>query len=601
MKKAEGRRQKAEGSDTHHAPRTTHHVSQIANRKSQILLAVLLVLVTMAVFWPATRCDFIDFDDPYYVSGNPYVQGGLTWASFKWVCVNPVADNWHPLTVLSHMLVCQVFGVNPWGHHLANVVLHALNAALVFAVLQLMTGAKWRSLLVAALFALHPLRLESVVWVSERKDVLSGFFGLLSLIAYARYAQRRMQNAEGRMQKSEAITTHHATRNTQHVSRFTFHASIFYLLSLFFFALGLMSKPMLVTWPFVMLLLDYWPLRRMQNAECRMQKSEPITTHHAPRNTLPLLLEKLPFFLLAALGSLVTFLVQQHGVSIASGAGVPLGARVENALVSYCRHLGHLFWPTRLAVFYPHPGEWPLAEVLLAGGVVLAVSVVAWVQRRRQPYLLVGWLWFVGMLVPVIGLVQTGGQAMADRHTYLPSLGLLLLVVWGASELLQGASEVRSPTMKEQPGARLHPSSFILHPSLFCAAGSLAIVGCLVLTRQQLGYWQDGETLFRHALEVTENNYVAHNCLGLALLNKGQLDESIIQSSQAIRLKPNDSLAYNNLGVALLRSGRTGESIRRFEEALQLKPDYADARRNLTVALTARGDAVPPPGPATKP
>ena len=417
--------------------------------------------------------------------------------------LNPVCWNWHPVTVLSHMLDCQMFGLNPWGHHLTNVLLHALNAGLVFVLLQSMTGARWRSLLVAALFAVHPLRVESVAWVSERKDVLSAFFGLLALIAYARYAQGRRQKAEGRRQESSGIRA----RNTHQVSRFTPHASrviavTFYLLSLFFFALGLMSKPMLVTLPFVLLLLDYWPLGRMQNAECGMQNAAASETQHATRNTphvsrtafLALLLEKLPFFALAALASVVTFVVQQRGGSVMAAENLPLGARVGNALISYGRYLGKLFWPTDLAVYYPHPGQWPLGKVLLAGGVILGLSGPVWVRRRRAPFLLVGWLWFVGMLVPVIGLVQTGGQAMADRHTYLPSLGVLILAIWGTYELTR----------------RWRYQALAL-----AAAGGAALVLCLALTRQQIGYWRDGETLFRHALEVTENNQVARNNLGL--------------------------------------------------------------------------------------
>ena len=260
------------------------HQGAVANRKSQIspppvwLLAALLVLVTIATFWPATRGNFVNYDDDSYVTSNVHVQNGLTWESIKWACLNPVAANWHPVTVWSHMADCQLFGLQPWGHHLTNVVLHALNAGLVLALLQLLTGATWRSLWVAALFAVHPLRVESVAWVSERKDVLSGFFGLLSLIAYACYAQRRMQNAECRMQNEEATDTQHATR-------FTFHTGNFYLLSLCFFALGLLSKPMLVTWPCVMLLLDYWPLRRMQKAECRRQNEAVTDTFHVSRFT----------------------------------------------------------------------------------------------------------------------------------------------------------------------------------------------------------------------------------------------------------------------------------------------------------------------------
>ena len=281
----------------------TTHQGAVANRESQIppppvwLLAALLVLVTIATFWPATRGDFVNYDDGPHVTANMQVQKGLTWESLKWAWFNPVNCNWHPLTVWSHMVDCQLFGLKPWGHHLTSVLLHALNAGLVFALLQLMTGAAWRSLLVAALFALHPLRVESVAWVSERKDVLSGFFGLLSLIAYARYGQRRMQNAECRMQNEEATDTQHATRFTFHVSRFTIHTGIFYLLSLCFFALGLMSKPMLVTWPLVMLLLDYWPLGRMQNAEAPDTQHVSRFTPHVSRATLlPLLVEKIPFY-----------------------------------------------------------------------------------------------------------------------------------------------------------------------------------------------------------------------------------------------------------------------------------------------------------------
>jgi Flp pilus assembly protein TadD len=607
------------------------------------LPALVLALVTLALYWPATRGDFINFDDDLYVTANVHVQKGLAWESIKWACLNPVCCNWHPVTMWSHMAVCQVFGSNPWGHHLTNVLLHALNAGLVFALLQQMTGARWRSLLVAALFALHPLRVESVVWVAERKDVLSGFFGLLALVFYARYAQGRGRKSEDRRPKAEGnpkpearspkpeavgpwsvVSGPSALRSVTEDgwSLSPLPSSIFYLLSLFFFALGLMSKATLVTWPFVMLLLDYWPLGRMQNAECRMRNAKATDTQHATRNTfhvsrhalLSLLVEKIPFFALAVAASVVTFVVQQRGGSLAAGEHVPLGARSGNALISYCRHLGKLFWPTELAVFYPHPGQWPLGQVLLAGGVILGLSVLVWVSRRRAPYLLVGWLWFVGMLVPMIGLVQTGGQAMADRHTYLPSLGLLILTVWGAGELTRRWR----------------------HQALgLSAAGGAAIVLCLGLTRQQIGYWRDSEALFRQALAVTENNDVARNGLGIALGKKGQLDEAIRQFQEAIRLKPDHADAYNslgaalgkkgqmdeatrefqealrlnpahaeahnNLGAALYQKGQTDEAIRQFQEALRLRPEYAGARRNLDAVLATRTRASPPPGAAANP
>ena len=549
-------------------------------------IALLLVLGTIAVYWPATQCDFIQFDDPDFVTSNVHVQDGLSWESMKWACVNPVADNWHPLTIWSHMLVFEGCGLRPWGHHLTNVALHALNAGLVFALLRWVTGATWRSLLVAALFALHPLRVESVAWVSERKDVLSGFFGLLALMAYARYARGQMQNAECRMKKP-------ALPNAQplHASRFRFHASALYFLSLCLFALGLMSKPMLVTWPFVTLLLDYWPLRRFN-----------LSTRKSHLSTvMSLVAEKIPFFALAALGSIVAFAVQQHGHSFAVGEGLPLGARVGNALISYCRHLGKLFWPTDLAVFYPHPGFWPLVIGLLAGGLVVGLSVVFWVLRQYS-YLLVGWLWFVGMLVPVIGLVQTGGQAMADRHTYLPSLGVLILATWGAYELTRGSR---------------------YQVLVLSVSGGAAIALCVALTRQQLGYWVDSEALFRHTLEVTQNNDMALSNLGIALDKKGQIDgaicqfqealrlrpdspgahydlanalqekgqleKAISQYQEAIRLKPNHADDHNNLGNALDKKGQLGEAVRQYEEAIRLKPDHALAHNNLGIALGREG------------
>ena len=535
------------------------------------LLALMLVVVTIALYWPATRCNFVNYDDDSYVTSNPHVQNGLTWEGLRRAWSHPVAGNWHPITVLSHMLDCQLFGLNPGGHHLTNVLLHALNAGLVFALLQWMTGARWRSLLVAALFALHPLRVESVAWVSERKDVLSGFFGLLALLAYARYARARMQNPA-------APNTQHATRNTNHVSRFPFPARTFYLLSLFWFALGLMSKPMLVTWPFVMLLLDYWPLGRMQNAECRMQNNAAASdTPHAPRNTdhvsrftfhVSLLLEKLPFFFLAALSSVVTFLVQKQAGAVVGAGSLSVGARAANALISYGRYLGKLFWPMDLAVYYPRPGHWPMGQVLLAGGLIVGLTVLVWVRRRRQPYSLMGWLWFVGTLVPVIGLVQAGGQAMADRYTYLPSLGVLILAVWGAYEVTQSRRyQVR----------------------VLGVAGGVAIVSCLALTREQLGHWKDGETLFRHALEVTENNQIAYKVLGDALDKKGQTGKAIDQFREAIRVRPGYADAHSNLGVALAKDGQTDEAIREFQEAIQLKPDHANAHYNLGIALDKKG------------
>jgi hypothetical protein len=303
---------------------------------------VLLVLVTITLYWPVTGDDFVNYDDPDYVTANPQVQGGLNWEGVEWAFLNPVCRNWHPLTVLSHLLVCHVSGLDPWGHHLASVLLHALNAMLVFAWLQRMTGATWRSLFVAALFAVHPLRVESVAWVAERKDVLSGFFGLLALVFYARYAT----SGQGSVVSGRWSLSH-------------LPSSTCFLLSLSFFALGLLSKPVLVTLPFVMLLLDYWPLARFK-----------------PGCVGRLMREKIPFFALAVAASIATFVVQERGGALVPAENLPLGARGGNALISYCRYVGKLFWPTDLAVYYPHPGHWPLAGVLLAGGLLFGGRIL---------------------------------------------------------------------------------------------------------------------------------------------------------------------------------------------------------------------------------
>jgi len=472
------------------------------------------------------QCGFVNFDDPDYVTANPHVQGGLTWGAVKWAFGNmEQAAYWAPLMWLSHMLAWQWFGLNPWGHHLMNVLLHAASVALVFLLFQRMTRAMWRSLILAALFGWHPLRVESVAWIAERKDVLSTLFWMLTLLAYLKYVEA------GRIQNSKS--------------------KVWYGAALAMYVLGLMSKAMLVTLPFVLLLLDYWPLERLK-----------------PGRVWQLVMEKIPFFALATGASIVTFVAQNQGGAVATFESLPLEARVGNALISYCRYLGKIFWPADLAVYYPHPGYWPLAEVMSAGMFLCGITVLLFVKRREYPYLLMGWFWFVGTLVPVIQLVQSGGQAIADRFTYVPSLGVLILIIWGVPELVRGWHQQK-------------PALWVL--------GSVAIILCLTLTRQQLGYWKNGETLFRHTLEVTSDNELAHNNLGFALDKEGQIDEAMIQFQEAIRLKPDYAEAHYNLGVACLERDQTDEAMIQFQEAIRFYPDYALAHNNLGYALVRKG------------
>jgi tetratricopeptide (TPR) repeat protein len=402
---------------------------------------------------------------------------------------------------------------------------HAVNTALLFLLLRSLTGAFWRSVLVAALFGLHPLRVESVAWVAERKDVLSCFFGLLTLWAYAKYAEPdRFHNSKSRA---------------------------WYVAALVLLALGLMCKAMLVTLPCAMLLLDYWPLARFQCGRNRQ-----------------LLTEKIPFFALVATASAVTFLVQKQCGAVMTVEGFPPGTRIGNALISYCRYLGKMFWPTDMAVFYPYPGNWPPENVALAGLCLAGISVLFFANRNRHPFLLVGWLWFVGTLVPVIGLAQVGEQSMADRYSYIPSIGISILAVWGAYELARRWKH---------------------HVMALSVAGSAGVVSCCILTSQQIGYWKTNELLYRHAIAVTENNWFAQNNLGLALLDLGQTDEAINHLQEAVRLKPNAAETHYNLANALLAKGLTDEAINQHREAVRLKPDVAETHNNLAIALLANG------------
>jgi tetratricopeptide (TPR) repeat protein len=511
-------------------------------KKSHTVLAcVVLAAVTLAIYWPVTRCEFIHIDDPAYVSENSAVTQGLHWQSIAWAFRANEQANWHPLTWLSHMLDVQLFGLRAAAHHLVNVGFHVANALLLFLVLLRLTGALWRCLFVAALFALHPLHVESVAWIAERKDVLSTFFGLLSLWAYACYA--------GKSKVAADAATQHATRNTQHVSRL-------YLLSWLLFALSLMSKPTLVTFPFLLLLLDFWPLQRLS-----FPTLQPSTTP-----PLRLLLEKLPFLALSAASCVVTMVAQTRGGAVRSFEYLPLSARLGNAAFGYVAYLQKAFWPAPLAVVYPLPAqrpEWQVAGAALLLAVLTLGALLAW--RRR--YWLVGWLWFLGLLVPMIGLIQVGDQAIADRYTYLPLVGVFLALTWGLAELW--------PRRAGRQWA--------------LAAGMLAVLGaCAALTWCQLALWQNTELLTRHAIAVTKDNYVAYDNLGAYCWEHGRTDEAIdcYRKSLAIHIRLE---SLNNLGIALASQGKYTEAIANYEIALREYSDEVGLRLNLADAFDATG------------
>ncbi|MEI8289546.1 MAG: tetratricopeptide repeat protein [Verrucomicrobiota bacterium] len=501
------------------------------------LAAALLALATIALYWPTLKNGFVYYDDQEYIINNPHVTSGVTLENIRWALGSGHAANWHPVTWFSHMTDCQLFGTEPRGHHLTNVVLHALNTMLVFLFLSSLTRSPEKSLVVAALFGWHPLHVESVAWAAERKDVLSAFFGLLTLIFYVRYA---------RLREAEKPETEPETRGFNHR-----RPAVNYWLSFLFLALGLMSKPMLVTWPFVLLLLDYWPLARFDHAGIRR-----------------LALEKLPFFGLALAACAVTYIVQMRWGAMIAMESIPISIRSGNALISYCSYLGKIFWPTDMIVLYPFPQYMLIWKVLLAGGFLAGMLALLFIQRRRHPPLLTGWLWYCGTLVPVIGLVQVGLQSMADRYTYLPSLGIFILAVWGACQF---ARHWR-------------------HQVFILSATSAIVLGlCLTITRKQMSYWKDGETLFRHALSVPEANPNAIFIFGIILNAAGKTQEAIDQLQKAIRLNPNHFEAHNLLGIIYEKSNQDEVAINEFQQALHLNPNLFEAHNGLGVIHDKRG------------
>ena len=524
------------------------------------MICLFLAAATLAAYWPVRHFDFVNYDDLEGIANHPAISNGLTLEGVAWAFQNRHMANWQPLTSLSHMLDCQLFGLRPGPPHLVNLAFHVANTLLLFLLLRSLTGARWRSAFVAAVFALHPLHVESVAWVSERKDVLSTFFFMLTLLAYGRWARK----SEGRNPKTEASpkaeirkpgNTHHASRITFHAPRSTLHAprSTLYALSLLFFSLGLMSKPMLVTTPFVLLLLDCWPLRRFDLSN--LSRELPTLRR--------LVWEKAPFFLLALAMSGITVLSQHRSQAVVALADWPLSDRLANATVSCVRYIQKTCWPESLIVYYPRVAHWPPWQV--AGAAILLAAITLCVLRpaRRLPFLAVGWLWFLGTLVPVIGLVQVGNQAMADRYTYIPMIGLLILATWGIADLW---IQWRLPRI-----------------ALGCLAAA-ALASCLGLARIQVSFWQNGCTLFSHVLAVAPDVPLAHNNLGAVLYNQGKIDEAVACFNTALRLKPRYVDAHNNLGLALWRRGRDSEAIEQFNAVLKLGPD-AKAYYNLGVVL----------------
>ena len=546
------------------------------------------------------RNGFVSFDDGTYVTANTHVQGGLTWEGLEWAFQTSTASNWHPLTWLSHMLDWQLYGAQAWGHHLTSLLLHTLNTILLYLVLQALTGNRWRSWFVAALFGLHPLRVESVAWVAERKDVLSGFFFMLTLYAWARYVQSPKSKVQSPMTEVQS-------------------SWVWYSLALLFYAVGLMSKQMLVTVPFLLLLLDVWPLARWQllvpaagTGPAWGESAEENTVRDHSRNP-PIknirfiLFEKVPFFVLALVFSLVVYLVQHRAGATGMIGELPIGARLENAMVSYARYLFKFCWPLDLAVFYPHPGYWPATTVIGAAVFVVAITAGVWTARRSRPYLLVGWLWYLVTLLPVIGLVQVGRQSMADRYTYLPMIGISIAVVWGISAV--GARDVPARSNQEAATdegifARLRPRRKRRGPGrpalrfssdrlgfrwVAVAAGASAVVALTALTFRQVQYWKDSETLFRHAIDAVPDNYLAHGNLAVYLQQQHKYQEAFLEVQEALRLKPDDVNTRNSLGSVLMNLDRVDEAIGCFMEAIRRWSDFAEAHSNLSFAYQKQG------------
>ncbi|MFN0009622.1 MAG: tetratricopeptide repeat protein [Planctomycetota bacterium] len=486
-------------------------------------VVLVLVLATCAVFWPVRSYPFVNYDDSDYVAGNAQVLAGWTSEGVRWAFTTFHAANWHPLTWLSLMLDVELFGADPGAHHAVSLAIHAAGAVILFAALRRMTASLWPSALVAALFALHPLHVESVAWISERKDVLCGLFWFLAMLGHALSVER----PGGRW-------------------RWLTFAAV---------ALALLAKPMAVTLPFALLLLDFWPLRRMDSAATARR----------------CLIEKLPLILLAALACVVTILAQRSYGAVVTSEGIPVAQRLANAPVAALQYLASTFWPSGLAVYYPHPrGTLPAWQPIVATLVLASLTLVAFRARRAAPYFLAGWLWYLGTLVPVIGLVQVGDQARADRYTYLPLVGIFAIVAFGARDLAKRGALPRAGVV-----------------ATVCAA----VLACAFAARVQVGYWSDTLALFNHALAVTGENRVARTALGTTLVDEyRRYDEALVHCRRAVELDPDDADARYNLGNALLGLRRTDEAIAAYRDTIARNPGAVKAHYNLGQALASQDE-----------
>jgi tetratricopeptide (TPR) repeat protein len=500
------------------------------NRYLKLFVYLVLALATLVVYWQVWRHEFINFDDNLYVYNNSQVKAGLKGEGLVWAFTTPHAYNWHPVTWISHMLDCQLYRLNPGAHHFTNVLFHTANALLLLLLLARITGNFWSSVFVAALFALHPLHVESVAWLSERKDVLSTFFWMLTTLAYVRYVE---------------------------------HTSVMrYLTMLVLFAFGLMAKQMLVTLPFVLLLLDYWPLKRLTFEKHSSAHSGPGVASVGIRQCI---LEKLPLLLLSALAAVIVFRIQQSSVVMKSITEYSLLCRAGNALVAYTVYVGKMLWPRHLAIMYPHPGyNLPLWQVAASGSLLAAITAAAIWKIRARPYLAVGWLWYLGTLVPVIGLVQVGLQANADRYTYIPLIGIFIIIAWGVPDLL----------------ARLHYRRLILSLS---ATIFLLVLG--LLTWRQVRHWRDSATLYRHAAAVVPNNRWAYHRLAQTLLSQGKADQAIANFTRALQIKPDYLEPRCQLARVLTDHGKLGEALQHYTRALQFNSGFGPAHSGMADVL----------------